>query len=74
MRGKRFWSMIVACAFLISCICMPAMAAEEGGYETVSLTTRASGSFHMEVSGNTAVQANTSFPLEAESSPSLRET
>lgn len=65
MRMKRALSVILACVVAVSCFCMTAMAVKTDTQEMTKIVMRATGRFSMDVPGNTAVKANSSFPLEA---------
>lgn len=64
MRLKRFICMMLVCAIAVSYLCMNAGATENLTHENNVFSMRASGKFDMEVPGNAAVKASTSFPLE----------
>lgn len=48
----------------MSCLCINSSLAAEVSQETKVAITRASGKFSMDVPGNTAIKADSSFPLE----------
>ena len=64
MTQKRFLSMILAIILLVSFSATGTVSAEDISYNKNYLTVRATGQFSMEIPGNTAVQADSSFPLE----------
>lgn len=71
MRLKKFGSVILSCIIAVNCFCMTTLAAEEV-YVSTEVVTRASGKFDIEVPSNTAVKANSSFPLEAGESVTIK--
>lgn len=56
--------MVLTLVALVSCFGVSAVATEVAPYNEDFLTVRASGKFDMEVPGNSAVKADSSFPLE----------
>ena len=64
MRMKRIFCIVLACVFNMSCLCINSSAVESVSQETEMAITRASGKFSMDVPGNTAIRADSSFPLE----------
>ncbi len=73
MKMKKVFSLFVVCILALGCLGARAAAAEvkRPEYEVGILAT---GQFNMEVPGNTAVQANSSFPLEAGEIVTIRAT
>lgn len=70
MRLKRFFCMVLACVLTVGSFSMPADAAESEETTPVNmmlnfLTPRATGSFSMTIPAKTKLSANTSFPLAA---------
>lgn len=74
MRLKKMMSMVLVCATVISCLCVNAGAAQNENEVAETITVRATGRFSMEVPGETAVQASTSFPLEAGETVEIKAT
>lgn len=74
VRLKKIMTMVLACATVISCLCVNAGAAQNEKEVAVTIAVRATGKFSMEVPGNTAVQASTSFPLEAGETVEIKAT
>lgn len=64
MRRKKVFCTALVCVLAISCLCTNAGAAERTAPETEVGITRASGKFSMDIPGNTAKEAESSFPLE----------
>ena len=65
MRLRKSFAMMLVLAMMISCIEVSAFAIEDLPNENNSfITVRAMGKFDIEVPGNTAVKADSSFPLE----------
>lgn len=65
MKPKKIFCQLLVLVTLISCLGVNALATEAMPNENVSLAIlRATGKFDMEVPGNTAVKASSSFPLE----------
>lgn len=60
MRGKRFFSVILACTILLGGLCI-----NVGASDIADIETRATGRFSMDIPANTKVKASSSFPLEA---------
>lgn len=60
---KQFYLMLVLIA-LVSCFGVSAVAADAGLSDGNFLEVRATGKFDMEVPANSAVKADSSFPLE----------
>ena len=70
MKVKRHFCMVLACLLLTASISVPASAAETGtessGIFTVNaITPRATGSFNMTIPANSQTRANSSFPMMA---------
>ena len=65
MGIKKVCSVFLACVIAVNCFCGTVLAAMNDIHNTNEAAMRASGRFSMEVPGKTAVQASTSFPLEA---------
>ncbi len=65
MSRKKIIAMVLTFATVISCLCVNAGAVQNGNEVAEPIVVRATGKFSMEVPGETAVQASTSFPLEA---------
>lgn len=63
MKLKKFFCMMLALATLMSCFGVSVAAAERPPHED-SLAVMATGKFDMDVPGNSAVKAGSSFPLE----------
>lgn len=62
---KKFLCMVLALVALVSCFVVNAAAVEEVNQcDDDFLVVRASGKFDMEVPANSAVKADSSFPLE----------
>ena len=61
---KKVFCMVLTLVALVSCFGVSAVATEVAPYNEDFLTVRASGKFDMEVPGNSAVKADSSFPLE----------
>lgn len=74
MRLKKIMTMVLAFATVISCLCVNAGAVQNENEVAEPITVRATGKFSMEVSGETAVQASTSFPLEAGETVEIKAT
>lgn len=55
---------MLACVLTMSCLCINSSAAEGVSQEIGVTIARASGKFSMDVPGNTAIKADSSFPLE----------
>lgn len=64
MKIKKFFCLMLALVVVVSCFGVSAVAAEVAPYDDDFLTVRATGKFDMEVPANSAVKANSSFPLE----------
>ncbi len=64
MRRKKLFCAALACVLAISCLCTNAGAVERTAPETEVGIARASGKFSMDIPGNTAKEAESSFPLE----------
>ena len=65
MKLKKFVAMMLALVMVMSCLGTTALATERLPYaDEVLSVQRATGKFDMEVPGNTAVRASSSFPLE----------
>lgn len=63
MKTKKFLSLVLLSAIVMSCLGVSTEAAEwRGGVVTYAVD--ATGSFNMDVPANTTVKANSSFPLE----------
>ncbi len=70
MRLKRVLCMVLACALIVGSYGMPVDAAESGETTPGTMildisTSRATGSFSMTIPAKTKLSANTSFPLAA---------
>lgn len=65
VKLKKFFALILAFVTIVSCfgVSVSAMGNIQNEDEP-SMVVRASGRFNMEVPGNTAVKADSSFPLE----------
>lgn len=61
---KKLFCLMLALVALVSCFGVSAVATEVAPYNEDFLTVRATGKFDMEVPGNSAVKADSSFPLE----------
>lgn len=62
---KRAFTLILVLVAMISCLGANAFAMEElQNKDNMSMTVKAMGKFDIEIPGNTAVKASTSFPLE----------
>ncbi len=61
---KKVFCVVLTLVALVSCFGVSAVATEVAPYNEDFLTVRASGKFDMEVPGNSAVKADSSFPLE----------
>lgn len=61
---KKFFCLMLTLVALVSCFGVSAAATEVAPYNEDFLTVRATGKFDMEVPGNSAVKADSSFPLE----------
>ena len=72
MRLKRNITMILTCVAVICCFFVNAGAVQNEVAATN--TVRATGKFSMEVPGETAVQASTSFPLEVGETVEIKAT
>ena len=64
MRLKRFLGLVLAVALFVSLSSMGTASAQDISHSKSYLVVKATGRFSMEVPGNTAVQAGSSFPLE----------
>lgn len=64
MKMKKVFCVVLTLVALVSCFGVSAVATEVAPYNEDFLTVRASGKFDMEVPGNSAVKADSSFPLE----------
>lgn len=64
MKIKKFFCLMLALVVVVSCFGVSAVAAEVAPYDDDFLTVRATGKFDMEVPANSAVKADSSFPLE----------
>lgn len=64
MKIKKFFCLMLALVVVVSCFGVSAVAAEVAPYADDFLTVRATGKFDMEVPANSAVKADSSFPLE----------
>lgn len=64
MKLKKIFCLMLALVTLISCFGVRAVAAEVTPYDDNFLVVRAMGKFNMEVPANSAVKADSSFPLE----------
>lgn len=65
MGMKRAFTLILVLVAMISCLGANAFAMEElQNKDNMSMTVKAMGKFDIEIPGNTAVKASTSFPLE----------
>lgn len=64
LRIKRIFYIVLSCVFTMSCLCINSSLAAGVDQETEVAITRASGKFSMDVPGNTAIKADSSFPLE----------
>jgi len=64
MKIKKFFCLMLALVVVVSCFGGSAAAAEVAPYADDFLTVRATGKFDMEVPANSAVKADSSFPLE----------
>ena len=65
MRVKKFFCTVLACMIAMNCFIFNAGAVEQTAMQEAGMNVaRASGRFSMDVKGNTAVKASTSFPLE----------
>lgn len=64
MKLKKIFCLMLALVTLISCFGVRAVAAEVAPYDDNFLVVRAMGKFNMEVPANSAVKADSSFPLE----------
>ena len=64
MRVKRLFCIMLAWLFTMSCLCISSSLAADISQETEMTIMRASGKFSMDVPGNTAIKADSSFPLE----------
>lgn len=65
MRLKRFFCLLLACIVSVSCFSTNAGAVESVDLEVILDVVRASGRFNMDIPAETLLTANTSFPLEA---------
>lgn len=65
MGLKKGLSMVIACIIFANCFCLSTVAVSMDIWDADGVTERATGRFSMDIPGNTAVQASTSFPLEA---------
>lgn len=63
MKTKRFLSLVLLSAVVVSCLGISTEAAEYQG-EVITCAVDATGSFNMDVPANTTVKAKSSFPLE----------
>ena len=63
MKTKRFLSLVLLSAVVVSCLGISTEAAEYQG-EVITYAVDATGSFNMDVPANTTVKAKSSFPLE----------
>lgn len=66
MKLKKFFALILAFVTIVSCFGVSVSAMGDiPDEDEPSMVVRASGRFNMEVPGNTAVKADSSFPLES---------
>lgn len=64
MKMKKFLCMVLMLVTFVSCFGVSATAAQISSNEADFLSIRATGKFDIEVPGNSAVKASSSFPLE----------
>lgn len=64
MKIKKFFCLMLALVVVVSCFGVSAVAAQIPSSEADFLSVRATGKFDIEVPGNSAVKAGSSFPLE----------
>lgn len=64
MKVKKFFSLLLVLVVCMSSFSMTAMAVGRGP-QVETTAVRATGRFNMDVPGGTIVKANSSFPLEA---------
>lgn len=64
MKMKKVFCLLLVLVVSVSCFGVSAVVAEATPHDEVFLTERAMGRFDLEVPGNSAVKANSSFPLE----------
>ncbi len=64
MKVKKFICLILTLVVAVSCFRVSAVAAEVTPYSDDLAVMRAMGKFDMEVPANSAVKADSSFPLE----------
>ena len=62
MKIKRIVCVLLTLLAMVSCLSISSYAAEEG--QKVFSLARATGRFNMDISGNSTVKADTSFPME----------
>ena len=74
MRLSKITAVFLACMILMSGFCLVTPAAETYEQGPDILVARATGKFSMEIPGNTAVQASSSFPLEAGETVTIKAT
>ncbi len=66
MRIRKVFSVLLTCLFAVGCLGGTAAAANQGAPEKSNVNIiRASGQFHMSVTGKSTAAADSSFPLEA---------
>ena len=64
MKMKRIFCLMLVLVAVVSCFGVSAVAADTAPCNDNFLEVRATGKFDMEVPGNSAVKADSSFPLE----------
>ena len=74
MRLSKLMGIFLACIVLVNGFCLVTPAAGTYEQEAKILVARATGKFSMEIPGNTAVQASSSFPLEAGETVTIKAT
>ena len=67
MRLKKVFGVLLTCMVLVNCFCLTTSAAstEAQGADVDEVVERATGRFNMDIPAKTAVQASSSFPMEA---------
>lgn len=64
MKMKKHFCLMLVLIALVSCFGVSAVATDDGLYDSNFLEVRATGKFDIEVPANSAVKADSSFPLE----------
>lgn len=72
MNVRRLFSLLLVLVVFSGSLSIKAIAAESAPQEVEVTTVRATGRFNMDVPGGTIVKANTSFPLEAEETVTIK--